>query len=210
MATKKIFKGILFSSVLFAALSPTPAFSLGPYTGTVVDGVTGRPVEGASVLFYWTKEIPQMIESHTETITVRLTYTDHQGRYDIPRVPANFGLMGILDSTNVIIYQPGYKAYIIRLFHQNPSAQHGLPFMETGNRVALERIPPGFSHQKQVDAIEQALWGIDEYPYYSPLPQDHITWDQMMAIKLNGSVEKRELLRRLEWEERRGKEEGTR
>jgi hypothetical protein len=194
----------------FSSSEKTPAYPLGPYTGTVVDGVTGRPVEGASVLFYWTREIPQMIESRTETIAVRLTYTDHQGRYDIPRVSANLGLMGRLDSTNVIIYQPGYKAYIIRLFHNDPYAREEPRFKETGNRVALERIPPGFSHQKQVDAIEQALWGIDEYWYYYPQPPDDISWDRMMAIKMNGSVEKRELLRRLEWEERRGKEEGTR
>ena len=196
--------------VLFAVLSAAPAFALGPYTGTVVDGVTGRPVEGASVLMYWTKTIPQMIESHSETIAARLTYTDRQGRYEIPRVSTNFGLMGMLESTNVIIYQPGYKAYLIRLVLDDPYTRNEPQFKETGNRVSLERLPPGFSHQKQVDAIEQALWGIDEYPYDSPLPPDHISWDRMLELKLKGSVEKQELLRRLEWEVRRGQEEGTR
>jgi hypothetical protein len=197
-------------SAIGVMFSPAVAFSLGPYTGTVVDSLTGEPVEGASVLVYWTKSIPEIIHERSETIAVKLVYTDHKGEYEIPSIVSNLGLTGRMESTNLIIYQPGYQAYIFKIWHDDPYAQKNLSFKETGNTVALERIPPGFSHMKHVEMIDHALWGINDYPYSYPLPQDHIGWEEMMKIKTNGSVERQELLRRLEWEKRRGQEEGTR
>jgi hypothetical protein len=209
MGLKQILKGLILASVVFGVLSPTLAFSLGPYTGVVIDSPTGTPVEGASVLFYWTEALPGLMHSQSQTIAVRLVYTDNKGRYEIPGVSSNLGLLGSLQSTNVIIYQPGYQAYTVKIWHDNPypDGSKDAPFKDKGNNVKLERIPPGFSHTKHVGLIEEALWGIDYYPDIDPNPQDQKTWEHMLQIKLKMGVEKQEFLRRLEWENRRSMEE---
>jgi len=212
MRLMKILKELIFVSTILTVLSPSLAFSLGPYTGVVLDSLTDKPVEGASVLFYWTKSIPQIMHSRSETIAARLIYTDHQGRYKIPSVSANFGLMGSLESTNVIIYQPGYKVYIISIRHNNPyyDPSKDPPFKDKGNNVELERIPPGFNHTKHVELIDRALWGIDYYPGLYDRPQNELPWEKMLEAKLKEGFEKQEFLSRVEWEERRSREESNR
>lgn len=76
------------------------AESIGPYSGTVLDATTGKPVEGASVLFYWRKRVPQPIESTSDPIDAKLTSTNAAGKYELPVAFANTGLSGTLESTH--------------------------------------------------------------------------------------------------------------
>jgi hypothetical protein len=188
---------ILFSPILSYALF------LGPYSGNVTDAKTGAPIEGVSVLFYWEKRVPAPPTGGSpELIEVKLVYTDKKGRYEIPRISANLDLLGHLESTHVIIYQPGYQAYIIRIWHETERTDRS--FKEKDNIVKLDRIPPNFNHKENYRRIDQALWGIRESYDYSDEKASEMTWNKLLQINLKTCLEKEEFLRRVEWEERRG------
>jgi len=188
---------ILFSPVLSYALF------LGPYSGNVMDAKTGAPIEGASVLFYWEKRVPTPPTGGSpELIDVKLICTDKKGRYEIPRISANLGLLGHLESTSVIIYQPGYQATIIRIWHETERTDRS--FKEKDNTVKLERIPPNFNHKEHYRRIDQALWGIRESYDNSDEKGSEMTWNKLLQINLKTLLEKDEFLKRVEWEERRG------
>ncbi|MBI5096092.1 MAG: hypothetical protein HZB32_00275 [Nitrospirae bacterium] len=209
-------RAFVFAGILMLGLShPCLAGIIGPYSGQVIDSQTGEPVEGASVLFYWVNAIPHPLGVYYEAIGARLIYTDGKGRYTIPTFFANLGLMSFLDSTNIIIYQPGYQAYIIELHPSNPLNPFSDPeegddatFKEKNNIVKLARIPPNFSHKEHLDRIEHALWGIDDYSPGDPTTtKAGITWEEALKLNLKAVPEKEEFLRRLEWEARRGMSE---
>ena len=134
---KTLLRRALLSAAAFALLLPGPVlgFSLGPYSGQVLDGSTGEPIRGASVLFYWGKSVPTLMGSRSELIDSKLLYTDAQGRYEIARTFANLGLTGSLDSTRVLIYQPGYRAYIVTLYSHE--SRRPASFKDSGNSPSL-------------------------------------------------------------------------
>lgn len=189
--------------VLFIALSPTisSAKFLGPYTGKVIDSQTGEPVEGAAVLFHWIKIVPQLIQARSELIEARLVYTDKNGGYRIPKFFANLGLSGMLESTSVVVYQPGYQAYTVRIWRDDSDSKPDQPFKEGDNIVKLDRVPPDFDHAKHYDKITDALSGMRDYSY-SEIAQG-MTWDMLVEINLKAIPEREEFLRRVEWENRR-------
>lgn len=197
---------IFIFTILFVLFLPVVSFALilGPYTGQVLDSQTGEPIEGASVLIYWRKPLFPTIEYSTELIKAELVYTDKQGRYKIPKMLANIGLFEALDSTNVIIYQPGYQAYTVRISHDS-YAKPEKSFKEKDNIVKLDRIPPRFSHRKHYEKIEDALRGIREYSRGDSTHfEASITWEKAVEMNLKGVPEREELLRRAEWEKRLG------
>jgi len=189
--------GILFSPALSLALF------LGPYSGNVLDAKAGVPIEGASVLIYWEKRVPMPPTGGSpELVDVKLVYTDKKGRYEIPRISANLGLLGHLESTHVIIYQPGYQAYIIIIWHETERTDRS--FKEKENVVKLDRIPPNFNHKEHYRRIENVLSGIRESDDYSDEKGSEMTWNKLLQINLKTLLEKDEFLKRVEWEERRG------
>jgi hypothetical protein len=159
-------------------------FFIGPYTGKVVDSDTGEAIEDASVLFYWTKCTPTPAGNISDLIALRLVYTDKKGNYRIPFVIALRGIFGFFESTQVVVYEPGYQAYIVTIWGNGSSSNVVPPFTKLGNVVKLKRIPSNFDHKKHYDEIEQALWGIYK--------------------QVNAETNKEEFLERAEWEERWG------
>ncbi|MBI3755074.1 MAG: hypothetical protein HY265_02795, partial [Deltaproteobacteria bacterium] len=204
---------VIFAAILLYLPALSFAGMIGPYSGQVLDSRTGEPVEGASVLFYWVKVIPYPMGKDHETIEARLIYTDKDGKYNIPNFLAILGLTSFFESTNVVIYEPGYQAYIKVIYHSNPFSspweKPDTSFKEKDNIIKLDRIPPNFSHKKHYEKIEHALWGIREYSYGNPTPTEaSITWERALELNLKeGLLEKEEFLRRVEWEERRGRAE---
>jgi hypothetical protein len=201
----------IFIASIFLILS-LPAASLalflGPYSGAVIDSQTGEPIEGTSVLVYWEKRIPTPAGGYSELIEVTLVSTNRKGRYEVPRFLANLGLLGTLESTNIIIYQPGYQAYIMKIWHDSPYTKPDPSFKTKDNMVKLDRIPPGFNHGEHYRKISDALNGLHEYPYAYPHKNDPwMTWKKLLEINLKVIPEKEEFLRRAEWEERRGERE---
>jgi hypothetical protein len=197
---------ILVFAAFLTVFFPTISFAivLGPYSGTVIDSQTGEPIEGASVLFFWGKRVPTPIEAYSEVFEARLVYTGGKGTYHIPRILPNLGLQGVLESTNIIIYQPGYQAYSIRISHISPYGKPDSPFKEKDNIVKLDRIPPNFDYEKHYRMIEDALSPIREYDWEDRVWGKKLTWEERFRLNLkSGVLEKEELLRRAEWEERR-------
>jgi len=185
---------------------PTICFAifLGPYSGTVIDSQTGEPIEGASVLFFWEKLVPTPMKAYSEVCEAKLVYTNKKGTYDIPRILPNVGLQGVLESTNIIIYQPGYQSCAIRISHVSPPEKPDFSFKEKDNIVKLDRIPPRFNHEEHYRMIEDASSPIRGYGWEDPIWGRPLTWEKRMELNLkSGILEKEELLRRAEWEERR-------
>lgn len=190
---------VIIAFILIVLPSISLALILGPYTGHVIDSQTGESVEGASVLIYWEKRVPTLIEGHSELIKAELVYTNKDGRYDIKRFFANLGLLSSLESTQLIIYQPGYQAYIVRVWHDSPYSKPDHSFKEKDNVVKLDRIPPNFDYKQHYEKIDDALRGID---VYLGDPDKGITWKKLAEINLK-TLEKDKFLRRVEWEGRR-------
>jgi hypothetical protein len=179
-------------------LFPTSAFSkmVGPYTGQVLDSSTGEPIQGASVLIDWVKSIPTPAGAYSELIKITIAYTDDHGTYKIPQQSLNVGLIGWLESTNLIIYQPGYQASFYGKW------QGDLPMpLKTNAIVKIERIPPGFDHKKHYEQITDALRGLDIHDYDGV---DNITGRRLSTKEIvdRGAImaEYWEFMRRIEWE----------
>jgi hypothetical protein len=185
--------------------SPSDAEMLGPYSGTVIDSSTGKPIEGASVLIYWKKIIRQPIEATSDLIDAKLTYTNAAGEYALSTKYAITGLNGYLESTHVIIYAPGYQVYIKEIYHNSPYAKPDPDFQNSKNTVKLERIPPDFDHKAHYDRIEHALWGLERYDYSA---EKNVSWNEILKSGLRRPFEREQFLRRVEWEQRRPGLEG--
>lgn len=195
---------------MFAALIiiflPTVCFAivLGPYSGTVIDSQTGEPIKGASVLVYWTKGVLYVFKMRSEVIEARLVYTDKKGTYHIPRFVPNLGLSGVLESTQIIIYEPGYQAYIMQIRHDSPETKTDESLRLGDGVIKLDRIPPNFSHREHYEKIERSLWGLRDNDWSDPISGKPLSWEKRMELGLKGGVlQREELLRRAEWEERR-------
>jgi len=201
---------ICLFAVLLLLLLPAPswAINLGSYTGKVIDRQTGRPIAGASVLCYWTKRVPIMWKSFSELIAVKLTYTDSKGQYTIPQVAANMGLSSVLEKTVVVIYEPGYQAYIQQIDPDSPESKKDQLFREKNNLVKLERIPPYFSHEAHYQRIREAMDGLRGHEtVYAMKSEEKIPWSKIKEMELKFIPEREEFLRRVEWENRRTGEE---
>ena len=195
--------GIFFLLWVVILPASSNAAKLGPYAGQVLDSRTGEPIAGASVLYYWTKLIPHVAGGNSDLIKATLVYTDNQGNYKIPASMVNLGLTGFLESTRVLIYQPGYQFHRVTIWSDDASGNSNRSFQKFGNRIRLERIPPNFDHRKHLDRIRDALRGIDEVYFDSGYAYRGLTWKKHIKLNLRGVLEKEEFLRRVEWEDRR-------
>jgi hypothetical protein len=198
----KLVIGIILFIVLLSRYSA--AGNIGPYSGKVIDDKTGAPIENASVVFYWEKRVMTPVGGYSELIKAELVRTDKKGEYYIGQFFDNLGLKSALEQTQIIIYQPGYQAYILSIHHDNEYSRPDQNFKEKDNIVKLERVPPNFDHAKHYESIEQAFWGIREYSRGDLMPTGNKVTPEIIEINNKDVLTKEELLSRAEWEERRG------
>ena len=195
----------LFISLCFVVT--VRAEVVGPYTGQVLDSRTGEPVVGASLLIYWVNCLPSFGGCHEEPIEAVLQYTDKEGRYKISKKVLSTGLLGTLESTHIIVYQPGYEAYIKRKEYLWPAdwSSPAPTFPEKDNLVKLERVQPNFDHKEHYEDIMRALSSLDEdFSDTSSMTGAPLSFNEI--VKRNKVVTKYwELRRRAEWEDRREK-----
>jgi hypothetical protein len=198
--TKKFLRFASAAAFLLFLLLPSTSFAkmVGPYDGQVTDSRTGEPMQKASVLICWEKGF-QFITHHSELVKAVLVYTDSQGRYRVPRQFLNIGQNWWLERTVIIIYQPGYQAYIKnRWWREAPTFPH------KGNIVKLERIPPGFNHKKHYDRITDDLRGLDDGSFERVDSMTGRSLPFRKIIEQNAvRIELWEFLRRIQWEEER-------
>jgi hypothetical protein len=154
-------------------------------------------------LTYWEKVVASIPEARTLMIRATLVYTDQKGAYQVPTTYAHLGLLAWFASTNVIIYQPGYEAYIVRISHLFSKTDAESAFKEVGNLVKLDRIPPNFDHKKHYNDINSAMSGMND-PGFVPMPDGlRPTWEMFGEEHLSSIRARHELLGRAEWETRR-------
>lgn len=171
------------------------------YTGKVVDDKTGEPIENACVLIYWVKNIPEIMHARSELIKAELVKTDKSGNYSLGGFIAFLGLTAWHDYTQVVIYQPGYQAYLDRVWEHNPYSDKKQHFKSSDNQIRLKRIPPDFDHGKHYRDIEDALRGLEDY---STMRSDgSVSWEGVKRSALKGHPERLELLQRAYWEDER-------
>lgn len=191
---------------LLIVLFPLPSFAVpvGPYTGTVLDSRTGDPIDGASVLMFWVKAVPGSFEGpRYAPIKTALTYTGRDGKYSIAKFNADVGLLGVFESTHILIYQPGYEAYIMKVCHAGPYCEKNEQFKDKNNLARLDRIPPGFNHEKHSEKIKDALrYNLESYAYF-PEKGAEMRWKELVDRNTLIVPDREEFLRRTEWEERR-------
>ena len=179
-------KKVLIVVMLLVLFAPSISFAkfVGPYTGQIIDSQTGEPINGATVLFYWTKEVYQIMHSSSAPVRAESIQTDKSGRYEIPKIFINLGLSSKYESLNIIVYEAGYKAFIKRLNYLSTYSKPDPNFKEKNYIIKLDRIPSKFDHYEHSDEIDDALRGIDD--------------DRKLRVLIE------EFKRRYEWEERRG------
>lgn len=175
-------KATVISIIVLLVVGFCCFYFIGPYTGTIIDGDTGKGIEGASVLFYWTKSTPTPAGSISGIIDEKLAYTDKRGKYVVSFFMALRGIFSFFESTRVIIYEPGYQAYVVTIWNDSSAPKSEYAFAKIGNLVKLKKLPPDFSHKAHYEDIDRALWGIEDY----------------------AEPDREEFLRRAEWEERWG------
>jgi hypothetical protein len=191
----------MFSALIIVFLPAVCIASvLGPYSGTVIDSQTGEAIEGASVLFSREAHVPVPPDGLTVEVAVRMVRTDKSGKYKIPLVFAPKGLLSVYNSTRCIIYQPGYQAYFAFLDSDSAPAT----FKKRGNIVKLDRIPPNFNYKEHYRRIEDAL-NLYAIGWEGLTWGRRLTWKKHMKSNLRREIlGKEELLRRAEWEGKRG------
>jgi hypothetical protein len=134
----------------------------------------------------------------TDFIKAKLVYTDNNGQYNIPVTMLNTGLLGYLASTDVIIYEPGYQAYIVTIYRGSDKQ-----FKQINNIVKLDRIPPNFDYEEHYDHIARVLAGIESHYDILPSQESSAALDRIIRMDLQGVHLREEFLRRVKWEERR-------
>jgi hypothetical protein len=192
------------------------AVTAGPYYGRVVDGQTGEPVVGASVLIFWEKNTPyprvirpelmNVKPVYSALLDVKMVYSDDSGNYTIPQV-TDSDREGNLTRSTIIVYQPGYEAEIKTITNETSHSERQQDFKTTGNIIKLQRIPPKFDHRKHRESIHDALTRLEDES--ERLDKDPLTGEPIEVSKrvqeLIENIPKirQELLVRTKWEERR-------
>src|SRR5271154_1676800 len=96
----------------FAARPDTvePGDLLGPYSGQIVDVISGKPISGALVQGSWSFEIGQALTAPAGAQVTTIS-SDADGRYVVPRLPEVPAVSARVASFTLIVYKRGYVAY---------------------------------------------------------------------------------------------------
>jgi hypothetical protein len=125
----------------------TPGDLIGPFSGQVVDVVSGKPVTGALVQGSWSFEIGRGLTAPAGAQVTTIT-TDSDGRYVVPRLPEVPRPGARVASFTLIVYKRGYVAYRSdRVFDSDRPRWN---FFQTRNLIQLERMTPLVSRVKHV------------------------------------------------------------
>lgn len=212
----RLFSIVVFTIIVVAFLpASSSALFLGPYSGQVLDSQTEEPISGASFHISWVKAqgIPGLGWS-SKLINSTLVQTDANGKYEIPFKLVILEFNSFFEETNIIVYQPGYRAYIKKI--EGRKADKG--FKKKNNIIKLDRIPPNFNHKAHYEMIDDALWrnawgmmdvippkaGVIRSDVDDPSSKKdtRVAWDLFLEKALL-SQSKKAFLRRVEWENRR-------
>ena len=95
--------------VVFLALT---SYHKGPWHGTVVDAVTGKPLEGVVFVAVWSKDIYGSPGGpSTYYLDAEETVTDSKGEYNIPsKFYLSIPVFRVVLEPDLTFFKPGYKS----------------------------------------------------------------------------------------------------
>ncbi len=197
----------LFMAVLLGAagillrVSPLEAAFDGPFTGRILDGETGKPIAGVSILVSWERFYRDPIVfhgsgEHWETAHMLFLSTNAKGEYRIPRVNIPMGLTSRLASLSLVIYEPGYEVHDARRDYIEHYGRRET-FPPKGHLVRLKHVALDFDHAAHLKRIAELV------PHLY-LQRNRITkqWEPVPERAGGGypAPEREEFLRRTAWE----------
>lgn len=131
--TNQVWRCLLLWLVFYAAPSWADhpfTNKWGPFTGTIVDAETDKPIPGAIFVVMWIRNMPLGPQRFNDA---RAAVTDEAGRFALPERPAPFWGRGV-DPPGLFFLAPGYAAFY------DVGAQH------KPMRVRLKSLLPGRGH----------------------------------------------------------------
>lgn len=149
MAIVDVLRGMIMNRVTYAVLllsfllpAAAPAYEPQgppPLTSQVVDAETGRPIEGAVVLAYWTKCYPSFGGwAGCEFSDAEETVTGPDGRYSIrKRLTYEIPLIIQVNGPNFVFYKAGY----------------GLPQRRLQGDTEVIALPPLKTREERLKAL---------------------------------------------------------
>ncbi|MHB1351670.1 MAG: hypothetical protein ACYCYR_17620 [Desulfobulbaceae bacterium] len=180
----------LFFALLLSPVNCFASPAVAPCSGQVTDSMTGEPLAGALVLFYWDKieiineefnqivleTLKQVDDAINQDIGEKLKrigsstadavviLTDEKGRYALPPRQIDLDPNERLVYARLVVYQPGYRLFSIGRPYEMPGSHindENKDFAETNYQVRLDRVPPFFDHRAHFEEIEGVVNEID-------------------------------------------------
>jgi hypothetical protein len=111
--------------------------------GTVIDGDTAKPIEGAVVHVEWTKTKGILGLTYGETYKIAETITDKEGKFNISKF-----LMLPVNPPTVVVYKKGYVAW--RNDYIFPDYQHRVGLEWKGDNVIKLEPFKRYSHSRHI------------------------------------------------------------
>jgi hypothetical protein len=137
---------------------------IGPRTGRVIDAETGKPIQGAVVVYVW--KLGGFMGFGNSRIRFETT-TDNDGEYVIPgqRASRDFVLDGGFRQESVIIYRSKYAAYTLRGGWDEGGRSYGQPLevqehRRENNLVKLHPWKDGEPHYKHMEWLAAKIGAI--------------------------------------------------
>lgn len=110
-----------------------------PISGTVIDGETKQPIEGAVILVEWTKKVG-IGDYHTESVKVVETMSDKEGKFKVSGL-FNFAV----DKPDVAVYKKGYVAWNNKFIFPSWEKRTGFRW-QSGRSYLLEKFKSTYSY----------------------------------------------------------------
>ncbi|HPS55698.1 MAG TPA: carboxypeptidase-like regulatory domain-containing protein [Sedimentisphaerales bacterium] len=158
---KKILLSVLLVTLFLGSLWYYNHYYTGSRSGTVVDAVTGKPIEGAVVTMEWFFAGGFFIPEGGALAAFYETKTDERGRYKIPNLHINGGYWhSTLEHENVMIYKDGYSGYEVsdssspKSGYSFASNSEDQPYSKKRNFVKLFPFKSSDSHREHIEWIQ--------------------------------------------------------
>lgn len=183
---------ISIASVLLISVTttvPISAAMLDSYSCKVVDGETGLPLKGATVVVSWGKTTPTPAGAVSGFIEADMDETGEDGTYRIAGRTVSIDLFSHVDGITFLVYQPGYTGFSKTYYDGTHVAETRLIKLQQ-----LRRLP---DDRQSSDDFEHGIFRINPYIDES----DTTLTPRMRFETLLKGVPEREVLRaRIDWE----------
>ncbi len=125
----------------------------GPFDGRVIDGGSGKPVEGAAVVGSWSLRAGAGPSGPAGARVVSVD-TDADGRYRIGPLKGGVDAAALVERFTLVIYKRGYLGWRsdVRFADRSPQTE----FTQLGNVARLVRLPADVSHARHLAYVGAA------------------------------------------------------